>query len=596
MAPYRFDLMTDWIFPPFRLDSMHGRLCRDTKCVPIRFKTLAVLRHLIEHRERVISSDELIQTIWPGRFGADAAPKQCILELRKLLGDSARHPRFIETVGHHGYRFIGPIEAEPNPTAEPSSARLDLPNTTIDWKNYHAGREIPLTRLQAAWEQAQTGRPQCVFLLGPAGIGKTTVAETFMQRINVGLGWVARGQCIEQQGKGETYLPLLDALSSLAHGRWRTHLVSTLHRQAPLWLLQLPQLIPSGGETALRRRVQGTDSARMLRELIETLEVLTSDEPGLLLLEDLQWADPATLEWLNAWMLRRGAARLLLMATWRTGAHGVKGAEHQATATRLLSEWRRRSSVTLLPLAELEPMAVETYLHGRFADAKLASRLAPVLHRRCGGQPFLMHALIEQWLARHLLVSTGGEWRLTTHLDTLASSIPITARELIESRLADLSLDERQTLEAASVMDAEFSTVLIAAVLDSDHDLQERRCAALTSRHGLLTETGLSLEPDEAHATRYAFRHALYRDVIYDQLTAGRRSFLHRRIEQALEIAHARCVEARIFAGRVLRVGSLPTRTRIGGSQDRQEHVAGPLGGLNHPPITTTTWATPALE
>ena len=73
---------------------------------------------------------------------ADAAPKQCILELRKLLGDSARHPRFIETVGHHGYRFIGPIEAEPNPTAEPSSARLDLPNTTIDWKNYHAGREF----------------------------------------------------------------------------------------------------------------------------------------------------------------------------------------------------------------------------------------------------------------------------------------------------------------------------------------------------------------------------------------------------------------------------------------------------------------------
>ena len=76
----------------------------------------------------------------------------------------------------------------------------------------------------------------------------------------------------------------------------------------------------------------------MLRELIETLEVLISDEPGLLLLEDLQWADPATLEWLNVWMLRRRGALVAHAATWRTGAHGVKGAEHQATkATRLLS-------------------------------------------------------------------------------------------------------------------------------------------------------------------------------------------------------------------------------------------------------------------
>ena len=74
------------IFPPFRLDAMYGRLCRDAECVPIRLKTLAVLRYLIEYRERVVSRDELSQAIWPGRFGADAAPKQCILELRQPAG------------------------------------------------------------------------------------------------------------------------------------------------------------------------------------------------------------------------------------------------------------------------------------------------------------------------------------------------------------------------------------------------------------------------------------------------------------------------------------------------------------------------------
>ncbi len=184
-------------------------------------------------------------------------------------------------------------------------------------------------------------------------------------------------------------------------------------------------------------------------------------------------------------------------------------------------------------------MLVEAYLRARFADAGLAARLAPVLYQRSGGQPFLMNALVEQWLARQLLASVDGEWRLTGGLDVLASSVPITARELIEKRLAPLNFDERQTLEAASVLGAEFTTALLAAVLDRDRDAQERRCGALARRNGLLRETGLSLEPDETISTRYAFRHVLYQDVIYDQLSAGQRCFLHRRAGHALETAHA---------------------------------------------------------
>jgi predicted ATPase len=110
---------------------------------------------------------------------------------------------------------------------------------------------------------------------------------------------------------------------------------------------------------------------------------------------------------------------------------------------------------------------------------------------------------------------------------------------LIEKRLATLSFDERQTLETASALGAEFTTALLAAVLDCDRDGQERRCAALAGRYGLLREAGLSLEPDETVATRYAFHHELYREVIHEQLSAGRRGLLHRRAGQYLETVHA---------------------------------------------------------
>ena len=510
------------IFPPFRLDVTHGRLYRGADCVPTRLKTLAVLRYLIENRDRVVSRDELSQAIWPGRFGADAAPKQCILELRKLLGESPHQPRFIQTIGRHGYRFIGPLAAEIPSPAKFSGAGSSFADPAR--QDYCIGRDAVLDRLHA-------------------GIGKTTVATTFLQRINISRrGWAARGQCIEHYGEGEAYLALLDALGSLARGRWRTRLGVVLNRHAPLWLLQLPALIPPGGEATLRQRVQGADSARMLRELTGAFEVLACGEPGILLLEDVQWANPSTLEWLNAWILRQSTARLLVIVTWRTEDGGGKRVG-EPLASGLLNEWRRRPVVTLLPLMELEPAAVEAYLRARFADAGLAARLAPVLYQRSSGQPFLMNALVEQWLARQLLASVDGEWRLTGGLDVLASSVPITARGLIEKRLATLNFDERQTLEAASVLGAEFTTALLAAVLDRNRDVQERRCVALARRDGLLREAGLSLEPDETISTRYAFRHVLYQDVIYDQLSAGQRCFLHAGATLAVATALAQPFE-----------------------------------------------------
>lgn len=528
----------DIVFPPFRLEAMHGRLWRDGECLPIRHKSLAVLCHLIEHRDRVVGRDELSQAIWPGRFGAEAAPKQCILELRRLLGDTACNPRFIETVGRYGYRFVGCIGAERTPLSDSASIgpdRLDNPA-----QDYCFGRETTLARMQGAWDDARAGRPQCVLLLGPAGIGKTTVAETFVRRGRAaGHGWVARGQSVEQHSAGEAYLCLLDALGSLARSQWRDRLVAALDRHSPQWLLRLQALIPPGGESALRQRVQGADHARMLRELIDALESLTRDEPGLLFLEDLQWAGLSTLEWLNAWTLRRGSARLLIVGTWRTEDVSIHPYGDRS-ATHFLTEWGHRPTIRMLPLAELDQTAVESYLMARFADTGLVSRLLPVLHRRCAGQPFLMSTTVEDWFAARLLAPVDGKWRLTRDLDALAKSIPAGARNLVERRLVGLEENARQTLEVASIFAAEFTTTLIAAVLDSDKEIQERSCAALAGPYGMLTDIGISLEPRETVASRYAFRNALYRDVVYDRLGAVRRFLLHRRVDQHLKNARTR--------------------------------------------------------
>ena len=93
-----------------RLDLADGALVRDGARTRLRPKTLGVLLALIEQKGGVVGPDALRRRVWGTRFGNDAGPKQCIRELRRLLGDTAAAPRCIETVGRLGYRLLVPVE------------------------------------------------------------------------------------------------------------------------------------------------------------------------------------------------------------------------------------------------------------------------------------------------------------------------------------------------------------------------------------------------------------------------------------------------------------------------------------------------------
>ena len=96
-------------FPPFRLDLVNEQLWRGTQLLVVRPKTFAVLHYLVEHPGRLVTREELCQAVWPKTVGSERAPKQCIRELRQLLGEATARPRFIETIARRGWRFIGTV-------------------------------------------------------------------------------------------------------------------------------------------------------------------------------------------------------------------------------------------------------------------------------------------------------------------------------------------------------------------------------------------------------------------------------------------------------------------------------------------------------
>jgi DNA-binding winged helix-turn-helix (wHTH) protein len=370
------------------LDLADERLWCGDQALALRPKTFALLRYLVAHPGQLLTKAALLEALWPETMVSEVVLSVCIRELRQVLGDDAQAPRFIETVHRRGYRFIGQL-----PAAHLSAPRISSPAPPP----LLAGRERELDALHGALATALTGVRQLLFVTGEAGLGKTALVEAFLTALEAyGPLLIGCGQCLEHYGAGEAYLPVLEALGRLCRGPGGKEVVTLLGQQAPTWLVQMPGLVRAADLEALQRRIAGATRDRMLRELAEALELLTSRQPLLLVLEDLHWSDYSTLDVLAMLARRQEPARLLLLGTYRLPdalqrGHPLHTVHH---------ELQRHGQCTELPLPLLPEAAVAAYLATRFPDARLPAGLARLVHQRTEGNPLFMVTVVEEWVRR----------------------------------------------------------------------------------------------------------------------------------------------------------------------------------------------------
>src|SRR5262249_12331106 len=315
------------IFEPFGLDVGNARLWRGPEATHLTRKAFAVLHYLVEHAQQLVTKDELLEVVWSQTHVSEAALAVCICEIRQALGDNPRTPRFIETVYGRGYRFLATVTvADRLPETRETALlrRLTLPASRFTpplarlRPGVLVGREAEFGHVQQWLAQALRGERQVGFVTGEAGIGKTALVEAFVERVSgAGALWIGRGQCIEQYGAGEAYLPVLEALGRLCRGPEGQRFMALLGQHAPSWLVQMPALLGAADRDALQRRGHGATRERMLRELAEAVDILTAERPLVLVLEDLHWSDDATLAWLACVARRQEQARLLVIGTYR---------------------------------------------------------------------------------------------------------------------------------------------------------------------------------------------------------------------------------------------------------------------------------------
>lgn len=388
------------------------------------------------------------------------------------------------------------------------------------------GREAKLRQLHGWFAQAQRGARQVVFVTGEVGIGKTTVVEACLASLAGDPAlWLTWGQCLQHYGAGEAYLPVLDALGRLCRGPEGAHVLALLAQQAPTWLLQLPALLSATELEAVQRRALGATRERMLRELAETLEVLTVARPLVLVLEDLHWSDTATLD-LVAWLARRREpARLLVLGTYRP----VEVIAHRHPLQAVKQDLSLHGQCAELRLESLPEAAVAAYLAGRFPGQAVPPGLTRALHRRTDGQPLFLVAVVDEMRRQGWVVEGDGPWPAIVEDAAIETLVPESLRELIEQQYDGLGAEAQQVLEAASVAGVEFSAAAVAAGVESAIGPVEECCADLARQRQFLEAHGVAEWPDGTLTECYQFRHALYQQVVYDRVPRARRVALHHR-------------------------------------------------------------------
>ncbi|HEY7729541.1 MAG TPA: BTAD domain-containing putative transcriptional regulator [Gaiellaceae bacterium] len=418
------------------------------------------------------------------------------------------------------------LEAVPEPSPPAPAAPLPAPAPP-------AGREDELAQLRAELEAAVSGRRRLVLVTGDAGIGKSTLVEAVVAEAEARQPLlVGRGLCLEQHGGGEPYLPVLDALGGLCEGPFADGVVPVLLRRAPTWMAQMPWFVDPAALDELHRQALGATRERMLRELGEAVDAVAALRPLVLVLEDLHWADPATLDAV-AWIVRRSArAPVLLIGTYVPGS---SAAEAIAELSRELHARRRCVEV---PLESLGRDALAELAARRVGAGELADRLGAVLHERTGGNPLFAESVLDGWLEEGALVQIQGAWRPARSIEELSTAVPDGIRSFVLSQLSRLEEGEQLVLEAAAVAGAEAAVPAVAAAVELPEDDVELACEQLARRRRFLERRDPAEWPDGTIAGRYGFVHQVHQQVLYEHIPDARRALLHRRVAERLELAY----------------------------------------------------------
>jgi transcriptional regulator with XRE-family HTH domain len=387
------------------------------------------------------------------------------------------------------------------------------------------GRERERAVIGAALEAVASGQGRLLMLVGEPGVGKTRLAQEIVVIARAQGFQLLTGRCYEPQ-QSLAYAPFLEALSQAV-----TLLEADVPGQAPVaerWP-EVARLLPDSALPTAAPSAPDDRSAqqRLFAQVRRLLAALAERQPLALLLDDLHWADAASLDLLQ-YLARHMRDQLLLLV----GTTRAVEAQRQHPLVDALSELRRDDLVQQLALPPLQQEETAALVgatlggaDGAQGDATtISAELAARIQARSEGNAFFARQLARALQEQGELTFTQGRWRLSASAAS-AGEPPESIRSVIALRLGRLALLTQEVLREASVL---------GQVVDFE-ELRHMGGRGEQEVEEALEEAGQAGVMREGGRDQYHFNHALTRDTLYAQLAARRKRRLHLATADAIE-------------------------------------------------------------
>jgi DNA-binding winged helix-turn-helix (wHTH) protein len=454
------------LFLSFHLDA-DGTLWRGHEQIPLTRKAAALLRCLVDHPGSPVEKADIMRAVWPDTHVHPDNVKVLVREIRIALGDDPQAPTFIRSDAGRGYTFIAPVADKQN-------------------ANF-VGRSRELGTLVEVLDEVRAGMPRVVLIDGEPGVGKSGLCDLFVRMTGAA---AALRSCSAECRPGDG--PLAPIRRALAH----------LERQAPALVREVLEARDASSLTPPPDRAEGRN-VRLTRaatdELADRLQQLSRHVPLVIVLDDLQWADPATLDAIHALAQYDGAAKWLLIGIY---ASSFADRAFQVAMACLSAQ----PSTKTIVLGQLTEHHVRLYLDERLGAGRL-SGIAPALTALTGGNPGMLVKVVDDLISHRFVTAGPDGWRVAVTEEALEGVLPEMLADTFKGEVDALGSTSRTALELASLAGLTFTSTAVATAWNESVTVVDAVFAALARR-------GHIIRARQKPSHGYAFRHPAYADLL----------------------------------------------------------------------------------